>query len=42
MDPLAARLEHVGDRRLREPVDLEVRAERAQLVGDGGIPLRVA
>ena len=34
MDALAARLEHRGDRVLREPVDLEIGMELAQLVGD--------
>ena len=42
MDPLAARLEHGCDRMLREPVDLEVGMELAQLVGDRGVALGVA
>ena len=42
MDPFAARLEHRGDRVLREPVDLEVGMEPAQLVGDRRVALRVA
>ena len=41
MDPLAARLEHRRDRVLREPVDLEVGMELAQLVGDRGVALCV-
>ena len=40
MDPLAARLEHAGDRVLGQPVDLEVRVQLAQLVGDRHVPLR--
>ena len=35
-------LEHGGDRVLREPVDLEVGDELAQLVRDGDVALRVA
>ena len=42
VDPLAARLEHGRDRVLREPVDLEVGVELAQLVRDRGVALRVA
>ena len=42
MDALAARLEHGRHRVLREPVDLEVGVELAQLVGDRGVALRVA
>ena len=42
VDPLAARLEHRGDRVLREPVDLEVGMQLAQLVGDRDVALRVA
>ena len=42
VDPLAARLEHGGDRMLREPVDLEVRVQLAQLVGDRDVAPRVA
>ena len=42
MDALAARLQHRGDRVLREPVDLEVGVELAQLVGDRGVALGVA
>ena len=42
VDPLAARLEHRGDGVLREPVDLEVGVELAQLVGDRRVALRVA
>ena len=34
VDPLAVRLEHVRDRALGEPVDLEIRMELAELVGD--------
>ncbi len=41
MDPFAPRLEHRRDRMLGEPVDLEVRMERAQLVGDRRVSLRV-
>ena len=42
VDPLAARLEHLGDRVLREPVDLEVGVQLAQLVGDRDVAPRVA
>ena len=42
MDALAARLEHRGDRVLREPVDLEVGVQLAQLVGDRDVALGVA
>ncbi len=42
VDPLAARLEHGGHRMLRQPVDLEVGVELAQLVGDRGVALGVA
>ena len=42
MDALAARLEHRRDRMLREPVDLEVGMELAQLVCDRDVALRVA
>ena len=42
MDALAARLEHGRDRMLREPVDLEVGVQLAQLVGDRRVALRVA
>ena len=41
VDPLAARLEHRRDRVLGEPVDLEVRVELAQLVGDRDVALGV-
>ena len=41
MDPLAARLEHRGDGVLRQPVDLEVGMELAQLVRDRDVALRV-
>ena len=42
MDPLAARLEHRRHGVLRQPVDLEVGMELAQLVGDRRVALRVA
>ncbi len=42
MDSLAARLEHRRDGVLSEPVDLEVRMELSQLVGDRRVTLRVA
>ena len=41
MDPLPSRVEHRGHRRLREPVDLQVGVQRAQLSGDGDVPLRM-
>jgi hypothetical protein len=41
VEPLAARLEHGGDGMLREPVDLEVRTELAQLVRDRDVALRM-
>jgi len=37
VDALASRVERAGDRALREPVDLEVRAQPAQLIGDGKV-----
>ena len=42
VDPLAARLEHRRDRVLRQPVDLEVGMELAQLVRDRRVALCVA
>ena len=42
VDPLAVRLEHGRDRALGEPVDLDVRAQLAQLAGDRDVALRVA
>ncbi len=42
VDPLAARLQHGGDRMLRQPVDLEVGMQLAQLVGDRRVTLCVA
>ncbi len=42
MDALAARLEHRRHRMLREPVDLEIGMQLAQLVGDRRVALRVA
>jgi hypothetical protein len=42
MDPLAVRLEDLRHRVLGQPVDLEVRVQLAQLVGDGDVALRVA
>ena len=42
MDALAARLEHRRDGMLRQPVDLEVGMELAQLIGDRSVALRVA
>ena len=42
MDPLAARLEDLGDRVLGEPVDGEVGVELAQLVGDRDVALSMA
>ncbi len=42
VDPLPARAEHRGDRVLREPVDLQVRMQRPQLVGDREVAARVA
>ena len=42
MHPLAAGLEHLGDRVLRQPVDLEAGMEHAQLVDDREIATRVA
>src|SRR5262249_40226329 len=41
MNALTALLEHRGDGMLREPVDLEVRTQRAELVGDRDVALRV-
>ena len=41
MDALAARLEHLRDRMLGKPVDLEIRVEPAQLFGDRGVALGV-
>ena len=41
MDPLAPRLQHRRHGMLREPVDLEVGVELAQLVGDRRVALRV-
>jgi hypothetical protein len=37
VDPLPRRPEHLGDRVLREPVDLQVRTQFAQLGGDGQV-----
>ena len=42
MDPLPPRLEHCGDGVLREPVDLEVGMQLAQLVRDCGVALCMA
>ena len=42
VDALTVRLEHRGDGMLREPVDLEIGMEAAQLVGDRHVALRVA
>ena len=42
VDPLSARLERRGDRMLREPVDLEVGVQPAQLVCDRHVALRMA
>ena len=42
VDPLALGLEHARDRVLREPVDLEVGVQRAQLLGDRDVAARVA
>ena len=42
MHALAAGLEHLGDRVLRQPVDLEAGMERAQLVDDREIATRMA
>ena len=42
MDGLALALQHPGDRILGQPVDLEVRNERAQLLRDGDVTLGVA
>ena len=42
VDPLAVRLEHLGDRVLSEPVDLEIGAEPAQFLGDGDVAAGVA
>ena len=42
VDPLAVRREHLGDRMLSEPVDLEIRTQLAQLRGDRDVPARVA
>ena len=42
VDALAAALEHVGDRLLRQPLDLELRLERAQLLCDRDVAPRVA
>ncbi len=41
MDALTLGLEHCGDRVLREPVDLEVRSELAELLGDSHVALRM-
>ena len=37
MNPLAMSLEHSSHRILRQPLDLEVRDEPAQLLGDGDV-----
>src|SRR2546427_12372503 len=42
MNPLAPSLEHLGHRMLRQPVDLQVRAQFSQLIGDSNIALRMA
>ena len=42
MDPLAVRLEHLGDRVLGEPVDLEIRTDPAELGGDRDVTARVS
>ena len=42
MDPLATCLEHRRDRMLGEPVDLEIRVELAQLIGDRDVAPCVA
>ena len=42
VDPLAARLEHGGDRVLREPVELEIRMELSELVRDRDVTPRMA
>ena len=42
MHPLAAPVQHRGDRVLGQPVDLQVRAQPAQLVGDGQVAPGVA
>jgi hypothetical protein len=41
MDPLATRLQDGGHGMLREPVDLEVGVQCAQLVGDRDVAARV-
>ena len=41
MDPLAPLLQHCRDGALREPVDLQLGVELAQLVGDGSVALGV-
>ena len=42
VDALALGLEHARDRVLREPVDVEVRVQPAQLLGDRDVAARVA
>ena len=42
VDPLSARLEDRGDGMLRKPVDLEIRVQLPQLVGDRDVPSRMA
>ena len=41
MDRLAARVQHARDGILREPVDLQIRMQRAQLARDGDVAQRV-
>src|SRR5437660_321102 len=42
MNPLAPSLEQLGHRMLRQPVDLQVRLQFSQLIGDGNVALRMA
>ena len=42
VDPLAVGLEHLRDRVLGEPIDLEVGVQPPQFVGDRDVALRVA
>src|SRR5579862_9161979 len=42
VDPLTLRLEHPGDRILRQPIDLQVRMQSSQLASDRHVALRMA
>ena len=41
VDPLTALFQHLGDRMLGEPVDLQAGMQLAQLAGDRHVPARV-